>query len=121
MIGFFTGNVVAQDYEVPYIAGDWWKICNTQPDISPLEYTHHNNNTCDFTIFQDDSGEWHLVACIRLNTYPGSHRFLYHWTSPNLKDSQWKEQGIFWTTGYKDSTDMLGRKLSDTPLCFPFQ
>ncbi len=116
----------AQPIEKPIIIGDWWKLCDTRPDISPYAYTHHNNSVCDFTIFQDIEKNWHLIACVRLNTYPGKHRFLYEWTGASLRDTTWllngrfatttwKEQGIFWTTGTTDSADALGRRLKDTP------
>ncbi|MDZ7721706.1 MAG: hypothetical protein U5R06_02480 [candidate division KSB1 bacterium] len=118
--------VSAASPEIPVIAGSWWKICDTRPDISPYTYTHHNNSVCDFTMFQDTEQVWHLMACVRLNTYPGSHRFLYEWTSAALRDTThlmngryhtttWQENGIFWTTGIQDSMDVLGRRLEDTP------
>jgi hypothetical protein len=123
---FLSVQTFSQKVEVPYINGEWWKICNTRPDISPYEYTHHNNSVCDFTIYQDESDLWHLVACVRLNTYPGSNRFFYEWTSNALRDTSeklsgrfystlWNERGVFWSTGLKDKQDAFGRKICETP------
>ena len=101
--------------ETPVIIGDWWQICHTQPDIAPYKYKHYENNTCDFTLFQAKDGTWQLIACIRSNTYPGSERFFYRWEAQSLTDTMWQGKGFFWTTGIKDSADVMGRKLEDTP------
>ncbi len=115
IIVFIGCNNQNKKTEVPVITGEWWQICHTQPDIAPYQYKHYENNTCDFTIFQAKDGTWQLIACIRSNTYPGSERFLYRWEGTSLADTMWQEKGFFWTTGIKDSADVMGRKLKDTP------
>lgn len=102
-------------HEVPVIDGEWWQLTTTYPDISPYSYFSGDNKVCDFTIFQAKDGTWQLIACIRGNTYPGSHRFLYRWESKDITRSLWDQKGIFWTTGIEGRKDATGRKLSETP------
>ncbi len=84
---------------VPHLQGDWWQLTTTYPDISPYEYTSGDNKVCDFTIIQAADSSWQCIACIRGNTYPGSHRFLYRWQAEHLTDSLWQPMGIFQATG----------------------
>lgn len=107
---------MASGLEIPTLTTAFRKIADTQPDISPYEYTAPNNSACDFTIFQADDGTWQLIACIRGNTYPGSNRFLYRWEGTRLDRGEFTPKGIFWTSGAKDTPDALGRTLGvNTP------
>ncbi len=74
--------------EQPAIKGGWWKIAEHAPDVSPWN-NPGTHNACDFSIWQDDYGTWHLVACIRETTFPGSTRLFHHWTSPSLTKTNW--------------------------------
>lgn len=104
------------DIEIPTLTTAFRKIADTQPDISPYEYTSPNNNACDFTIYQADDGTWQLIACIRGTNYPGSSRFLYRWEGSCLDRGELTPKGILWTTGTKGSPDALGRTLGvNTP------
>jgi hypothetical protein len=84
---------------VPQLRGDWWQLTTTYPDISPYEYTPGDNKVCDFTIFRAADSSWQCIACVRGNTYPGSHRFLYRWQAEHLTDSLWQPMGVFQSTG----------------------
>lgn len=74
--------------ELPAIKGGWWQIAEREPDVSPWN-NPGVHNACDFSIWQDDYGTWHLVACIRSTTFPGSTRLFHHWTSPGLTQTNW--------------------------------
>jgi hypothetical protein len=82
-----AGSVAGQS-ELPAIKGGWWKIAESEPDVSPWN-NPGVHNACDFTIWQDETGTWHLVACIRETTFPGSTRLFHHWTSPGLTQTNW--------------------------------
>ena len=85
--------------QVPRLQGDWWQLTTTYPDIDPYEYTKGDNKVCDFTIFQAADSNWQCIACVRGNTYPGSHRFLYRWQADQLTYSLWQPMGVFQSTG----------------------
>jgi len=74
--------------EQPAIKGGWWKIAEHAPDVSPWN-NPGVHNACDFSIWQDETGTWHLVACIRETTFPGATRLFHHWTSPSLTKTNW--------------------------------
>ncbi len=80
---------------VPELDGDWWRIAENDPDVSPYVITrHHGSNACDFTIFQDANGTWNLISCIRGTSAPGE-RVFHRWTSNSLDKPNWKAAGIF--------------------------
>ena len=80
---------------VPVVDGDWWKIADDDPDVSPHKIVRdHNTNACDFTIFRDAGGLWHLVACIRQTDAPGE-RLFHRWESPSLDKRDWTPKGLF--------------------------
>jgi len=100
---------------VPELTGDWWQLTTTYPDISPYEYTPGDNKVCDFTIFQAADSSWQCIACVRGNTYPGSHRFLYHWQAKHLTDTLWEPRGVFQATGVStEKADGFGFTLDTT-------
>jgi hypothetical protein len=78
----------------PFLDGPSWLIA-PRPDLSafglPANLTdprvHQPNDHC---FFQDDSGIWHLWACVR-NTAVG--RVLCHWESDRLDRSPWRLTG----------------------------
>ncbi|OQX72645.1 MAG: hypothetical protein B6D64_14890 [Bacteroidetes bacterium 4484_276] len=78
--------------EVPVLQGDWWQIAEKAPDVSP--YNSPTHNACDFSIWQDDSNTWHLVACIRGTTYPGATRLFHSWESPSLTNTMWESSSF---------------------------
>jgi hypothetical protein len=98
---------------VPELEGEWWKLTTHQPDISPYEYGDGDNQVCDFTIFQAENGKWQLIACVRGNNYPGSHRFLYRWEADSITGVLWEEKEVFMTTGTDIKADGFG-KIRDT-------
>ena len=73
--------------EVPVLQGDWWQIAEKAPDVSP--YNTDTHNACDFTIWQDDTGDWHLVSCIRGTSWQGATRLFHAWESPTLTNTMW--------------------------------
>lgn len=102
--------------DVPTLEGSWWKIADSHPDVSPYSITSaYSSPACDFTIFEDADGTWHLVSCIRGTTYPGATRFFFEWTSPSLTATNWTEKSIFMTTGTENGADKLGRSLDEMP------
>jgi hypothetical protein len=57
------------------------------------------SNTCDFTIYRDEKGTWHAVACVRGTDAPGA-RVFHHWTSDSLTDTDWRARGVLdWPRG----------------------
>ncbi len=73
--------------DVPVLQGDWWQIAEKAPDVSPYNTAGHN--ACDFTIWQDDAGDWHLVSCIRGTSWQGATRLFHAWESPSLTNTMW--------------------------------
>lgn len=99
---------------VPFIEGRWWRIGENAPDVSPYNTARHN--ACDFSIWQDANGHWHLVSCIRETAYPGRTRLFHHWESLHITDQDWAlDKRVFWTSGLSGSPDAFGRRLEDTP------
>ena len=81
--------------DVPVLDGDWWQIAADSPDVSPFQAAPGQTaNLCDFTIFKDARGTWHLIACVRGTTAPGQ-RVFHHWTSPSLSAKNWVSAGNF--------------------------
>ena len=77
---------------VPELNGEWIRLC----DRPQLEKWHSPNvEPVDFTVFQADDETWHLIACVRNTTQPGSGRLLYRWSSPVLVSESWNPEGIF--------------------------
>ncbi len=73
--------------DVPVLQGDWWQIAEKAPDVSP--YNTETHNACDFTIWQDDAGDWHLVSCIRGTSWQGQNRLFHSWGSSSLTQTMW--------------------------------
>ncbi len=98
--------------EVPYIKDGpgcgWWEIAS-----SPTNYVWDNgekDEPVDFTIFQDDFGNWQLISCVRKTKFPtrgspngGAGRVLFQWESDDFFATDWKQVGVLLT-----SDDMLG-------------
>jgi hypothetical protein len=81
--------------EIPFRDGDWWRIADDDPDVSPYRIAEDGkSNACDFTIFRDARGAWHLVACIRGTTAPGQ-RVFHQWTAASIEDRDWTPAGLF--------------------------
>jgi len=74
--------------ERPALNDQPWHISGN-PDLGELNGPEQE--VVDHAIFQSDNGDWHLWACIR-GTAIG--RLLYHWSAPNLSDTNWQPQGI---------------------------
>jgi len=93
LAAFATDHAAAQD--VPVINGALWQITGDNPDVSPYTIVDdHPTNVCDFTIYEDDFGTWHAIACVRQTSAPGE-RVFHHWTSDELTDTDWTPQGIY--------------------------
>jgi hypothetical protein len=75
--------------------GGWWRIATDNPDVSPFKIVEdHKSNVCDFTIYCDARGRWHLVACVRQTDAPGE-RVFHHWDSDSLTATNWPPRGLF--------------------------
>jgi hypothetical protein len=85
--------------EVPVLASEWWQIAEKTPDCHPYNNRHElrAQDACDFAIWQDAHGTWHLVACIRgVADDTGTLNRLFHrWTSDDLTRQFWTPEGIF--------------------------
>jgi hypothetical protein len=84
---------------VPVLASHWWQIAEKAPDVHP--YNNAQNilaqDACDFTIWQDANGLWHLVSCIRsvADETKTVNRIFHEWTSEDLTAQFWTPRGIF--------------------------
>jgi hypothetical protein len=85
---------------MPVVEGEWWQIAGDDPDVSPFRIVSDgSSNTCDFTIYQDATGLWHAIACVRGTNAPGE-RVFHHWTSDSLTAEDWQPQGVLdWPRG----------------------
>jgi hypothetical protein len=85
--GAWAGETIG----VPAVDGDWWQIAPNAPDVG--QWATADTNACDFTIYRDAGGRWHLVSCIRGTSAPGQ-RLFYEWESDRLTDTDWRPVGI---------------------------
>ncbi|MBN8526558.1 MAG: hypothetical protein J0M02_14590 [Planctomycetes bacterium] len=77
---------------VPRLAGPWRHL------VSPPALERHASpraQAVDFTLLQADDARWHLVACVRGTSAPGSGRLTYRWSSDDLIGAPWTAMGIF--------------------------
>ncbi len=81
----------AETIDVPELDGHWWPIAPNAPDVG--KWATGKQNACDFTIYKDVEGQWHLVSCIRGTSAPGQ-RLFYQWESDKLTDKDWHPVGI---------------------------
>ncbi len=103
---------------MPVIEGEWWKIADDNPKVSPYEIIDDgSSNTCDFTIYEDAEGKWHAIACVRGTNAPGQ-RVFQHWLSDSLTKDNWKPQGILeWPRNSRGQ----GLASLQAPHCFTFE
>ena len=96
---FVSGRAVAAPdaVDVPVLAGEWIKIADSAPDVSPYN-NPPRHNACDFSIWQAADGTWQMVACIRETSHPGRTRLFHRWESPALFAPDWAPKGIFATS-----------------------
>ncbi len=84
---------------VPVLASPWWQIAEKAPDVHPYNNAHNilAQDACDFTIWQDANGLWHLVSCIRsvADETQTVNRIFHEWTSEDLTEQFWTPRGIF--------------------------
>lgn len=100
--------------EAPVLDGDWWRIGENAPDVSP--YNTKKHNACDFSIWQAADGVWQLVSCIRETSYPGSTRLFHRWESTALTNENWTPKGIFAVSDPEKLGHTEGRM--QAPHCF---
>ncbi len=108
---------IAGGIEVPVLDGPWIKIADREPDVG--EYNNPGkHNVCDFTIWQDASKMWRMVACVRQVNWPKvGERIFFQWESSALEEPNWKPVGVFTTP----SEELKQYASIQAPHCFPFE
>lgn len=96
---------------VPLLAGPWRHL------VSPPALERHaspRSQAVDFTIFKAGDDRWHLVACIRGTSAPGSGRLTYRWSADDLIGAPWTPMGIF-----RESDPAMGHEQNhlQAPFC----
>lgn len=85
--------------DVPVLASDWWQVTEKTPDCHPYNHPTKllHQDACDFAIWQDEAGLWHIVSCIRgvQDETKVLNRIFYEWTSDDLTRQFWDPKGIF--------------------------
>jgi hypothetical protein len=108
----------ADTIDVPVVDGEWWRIADDDPDVSPNRIVEDGtSNVCDFTVFKDVKGSWHLIACVRGTDAPGA-RVFHHWTSPDLHAKDWTQAGLMdWPRGKNHKGEPTSMQ---APHCFVY-
>ncbi|MFO7904444.1 MAG: hypothetical protein ACQESR_10225 [Planctomycetota bacterium] len=86
-----AGQVVADDFDMPQIDGDWWQVAGN-PDLG--EYTSEKQQPVDFGIWQAADGTWQIWSCIRGTKCGGNTRLFHRWEGKRLTDTDWMPMGI---------------------------